>query len=78
MFSKPNFTQTPNEFFDDIAKTLKEGELRVMLVIMRQNLRMGKQTMGSNKHFTAYRKDRNEKGCSSPINKILSRKEASN
>jgi len=33
---QPNFTQTPNEFFDAIAKTLKEGELRVLLVIMRQ------------------------------------------
>ena len=32
----PNFTQTPNVFLDDIAKTLKEGELRVLLVIMRQ------------------------------------------
>jgi len=32
----PNYTQTPNTFFDDIAKTLKEGELRVLLVIMRQ------------------------------------------
>lgn len=41
MFSKPNYTQTPNEFFDDIAKTLKEGELRVMLVIMRQTFGWG-------------------------------------
>jgi len=35
-FSPPNYTQTPNEFFDHMAKTLKEGELRVLLVIMRQ------------------------------------------
>ena len=35
-FRAPNYTQAPNEFFDDIAKTLKEGELRVLLVIMRQ------------------------------------------
>jgi len=41
MFKKPNFTQTPNEFFDDIAKTLKEGELRVLLVIMRQTFGWG-------------------------------------
>ena len=41
MFSKPNYTQTPNEFFDDIAKTLKEGELRVLLVIMRQTFGWG-------------------------------------
>lgn len=41
MFRKPNYTQTPNEFFDDIAKTLKEGELRVLLVIMRQTFGWG-------------------------------------
>lgn len=41
MFSKPNYTQTPNEFFDEIAKTLKEGELRVLLVIMRQTFGWG-------------------------------------
>jgi phage replication O-like protein O len=41
MFSKPNYTQTPNEFFDEVAKTLKEGELRVMLVIMRQTFGWG-------------------------------------
>lgn len=36
MFQRPNYTQTPNDFFDEIAKTLKEGELRVLLVVMRQ------------------------------------------
>lgn len=36
MFRKPNYTQTPNEFFDELLPTLKEGELRVLLVIMRQ------------------------------------------
>jgi len=41
MFHKPNFTQTPNEFFDEIAKTLKEGELRVLLVLMRQTFGWG-------------------------------------
>lgn len=41
MFQKPNYTQTPNIFFDDIAKTLKEGELRVLLVIMRQTFGWG-------------------------------------
>jgi phage replication O-like protein O len=41
MFHKPNYTPTPNEFFDDIAKTLKEGELRVLLVIMRQTFGWG-------------------------------------
>jgi phage replication O-like protein O len=41
MFNKPNYTQTPNDFFDEVAKTLKEGELRVMLVIMRQTFGWG-------------------------------------
>lgn len=36
MFSAPNYTQTPNEFFDVLLPTLKEGELRILLVIMRQ------------------------------------------
>lgn len=36
MFQAPNYTQTPNEFFDTLAKTLKEGELRCVLVFMRQ------------------------------------------
>lgn len=40
-FKAPNYTQTPNEFFDEIAKTLKEGELRVLLVIMRQTFGWG-------------------------------------
>src|SRR5215510_9658615 len=32
----PNFTQTPNVFFDEIVKTLNEGELRILLIILRQ------------------------------------------
>ncbi len=32
----PNYTQTPNICFDEIFKTLKEGELRVVLVLIRQ------------------------------------------
>jgi hypothetical protein len=32
----PNYTQAPNSFFDDMAKTLKEGELRVLLIIERK------------------------------------------
>jgi phage replication O-like protein O len=32
----PNHTQTPNVLFDELMKTLKEGELRVLLIIMRQ------------------------------------------
>ena len=34
--SPPNYTQSPNVCFDEIFKTLKEGELRVILVIIRQ------------------------------------------
>ncbi|CAB4133830.1 Bacteriophage lambda, GpO, N-terminal [uncultured Caudovirales phage] len=36
MIQPPNYTQTPNICFDEIFKTLKEGELRVILVIIRQ------------------------------------------
>lgn len=32
----PNYTHTPNVCFDEIFKTLTEGELRVILVIIRQ------------------------------------------
>jgi phage replication O-like protein O len=35
-FTPPNYTQTPNVFFDEIMKHLNEGELRVLLIIMRQ------------------------------------------
>lgn len=34
--SPPNYTQSPNICYDEIFKTLKEGELRVILVIIRQ------------------------------------------
>lgn len=32
----PNYTQSPNVLFDEVFKTLKEGELRVVLVLIRQ------------------------------------------
>jgi phage replication O-like protein O len=32
----PNHTQSPNVFFDEIFKTLTEGELRIILVVIRQ------------------------------------------
>jgi phage replication O-like protein O len=32
----PNYTQSPNILFDEIFKTLKEGELRIVLVLIRQ------------------------------------------
>ena len=32
----PNYTQTPNVFFDNIMKTLTESEFRVMLAIIRK------------------------------------------
>lgn len=34
--SPPNYTQTPNVFFDEVFKTLTEGELRIVLVLVRQ------------------------------------------
>jgi phage replication O-like protein O len=35
-FPFPNHTQTPNDFFDYIVPMLKEGELRIMLFLIRQ------------------------------------------
>lgn len=35
-FAAPNYTQVPNDFFDQVVPTLKEGELRVLIVMMRQ------------------------------------------
>lgn len=34
--SAPNYTQSPNVLFDEIFKALKEGELRIVLVLIRQ------------------------------------------
>lgn len=34
--SAPNYTQAPNVFFDELFKTLTEGELRIVLVLVRQ------------------------------------------
>jgi hypothetical protein len=41
MFSKPSFTQIPNLLFDEMLPHLKEGELRVLMVIMRQTFGWG-------------------------------------
>jgi len=43
MFESPKHTQIPNMFFDELIPTLKEGELRVLLVIMRQTFGWHKQ-----------------------------------
>ena len=39
----PNYTQAPNLFFDEIFKNLTEGELRVVLVLVRQTFGWHKQ-----------------------------------
>jgi len=36
MFSVPQHTQIPNKLLDELIPTLKEGEVRILLVIMRQ------------------------------------------
>jgi len=41
MFSKPNFTQVPNDFFDKVMPSLKPSELRVLIIIMRQTFGWG-------------------------------------
>lgn len=35
-FASPNYTQTPNIFFDEMLSQMKEAELKVALVIMRE------------------------------------------
>ncbi len=35
-FSSPNYTQTPNELFDQLMPHLNEGELKVLLYIIRR------------------------------------------
>ncbi len=39
----PNYTQSPNVLFDEVFKTLKEGELRIVLVLIRQTFGWHKQ-----------------------------------
>ena len=35
-FRFPNYTQTPNEFFDELAPKLTEAELRVLIYVIRR------------------------------------------
>jgi hypothetical protein len=42
-FSDPNFTQVPNELFDELAPQLTEAELRVLLYIVRRTFGFGKK-----------------------------------
>src|SRR5882757_5557820 len=39
----PNYTQAPNIFFDEVFKTLTEGELRIVLLLVRQTFGWHKQ-----------------------------------
>ena len=39
----PNYTQTPNALYDQVFKTLTDGELRVILVLVRQTFGWHKQ-----------------------------------
>lgn len=41
MFKAPNYTQVPNDFFDELLPSLKEGELKVLIIIMRQTFGWG-------------------------------------
>ena len=43
MIKAPNYTQTPNVFFDEIMPTLKFGELKVLFVINRQTFGFHKE-----------------------------------
>lgn len=37
-FNSPNYTQTPNDLFDEHMRDMKESELKVVLVIVRKTL----------------------------------------
>lgn len=43
-FSKPTYTQVPDQFFDEIAVNLTEAELRVALYIIRRTFGFKKDT----------------------------------
>jgi len=41
-FGVPTFTQVPDDFIDEVAPRLREGELRVMLYVIRRTYGFGK------------------------------------
>ncbi len=42
-FSEPNYTQVPNELFDELAPNLTEAELRVLLYVVRRTFGFAKK-----------------------------------
>ena len=42
-FSSPNYTQTPNELFDELLPKLSESELKVLLYVIRRTFGFGKE-----------------------------------
>lgn len=42
-FTSPNYTQTPNDLFDSLMKSMGDAELRVILVAIRKTLGFHKQ-----------------------------------
>ena len=62
-FSNPNYTNVPDEFFDEVAPKLKEGELRVLLYIIRR-------TFG-------FKKDEDNISISQMVNGIVRKKDGS-
>lgn len=43
-FTAPNYTQVPNELFDQLLPHLNEGELKVLLYIIRRTFGFGRQS----------------------------------
>jgi phage replication O-like protein O len=41
-FTSPNYTQTPNELFDELLPELSESELKVLLYVIRRTFGFGK------------------------------------
>jgi phage replication O-like protein O len=42
-FSSPNYTQTPNDLFDELLPELSESELKVLLYVIRRTFGFGKE-----------------------------------
>lgn len=74
-FSTPKHTQTPNEFFDQLAPLLKEGELRVILFLIRKtygwHIEWEKLTYEEIALGTGMKKDACIKSCNTLIEKRL-------
>ena len=69
----PNYTRTPNVFFDEIIKTLNEGELRIMLVMIRQTFGWHKQWDRISLNQLAEKTGYERRGVCKILNRLIGR-----